>query len=67
MTSPLDFIMETDPNDSVEKDPILSYMEEFTIRTLRLTSQKWSRMLGVDAQKVLFTAFLTSDFPQVHD
>ena len=57
----------SDPNDSVEKDPILSYMEEFTIRTLRLTSQKWSRMLGVDAQRILLTSFLTSNYPQVHD
>ena len=56
-----------DATDSVEKDPILTYMEEFTIRTLRMTSKHWSRMLGVDAQRVLITAFLTHNSPQVQN
>ena len=58
--------MENNPpkeNEYINK--ILEFMEAFLNCSLRVPSNKWSRMMSSDTQKHLVHAFVTMNQPQV--
>ena len=47
-------------------DPRIDFIAEYTLKSLRLKSDKWSRLIAPDEIKKFFNRFLEQDKPQVH-
>ena len=47
------------------RDPRMEYLQEYTLKTLRLKPDKWSRMLVSDEQRTFVNAFIDRNSPQV--
>ena len=47
------------------RDPRMEYLQEYTLKTLRLKPDKWSRMLVSDEQRTFVNAFIDRNAPQV--
>ena len=48
------------------RDPRMEYLMDYTLRTLRLKPDKWSRMLVSDEQRTFVNAFIDRPGPQVN-
>ena len=47
-------------------DPRIDFIAEYTLKSLRLKSDKWSRLIAPDEIKKFFNRFLEKDKPQVN-
>ena len=47
-------------------DPRIDFIAEYTLKSLRLKSDKWSRLIAPDEIKKFFNRFLEQDKPQVY-
>ena len=48
-----------------EKDPRIEFLENFTLKSLRLKSDKWSRLLISDEMRNFLLRFIDHTVPQV--
>ena len=48
-----------------EKDPRLEFLSEFTLKSLRLKSDKWARLMISDEQRTYLSRFIDYNVPQV--
>jgi len=48
-------------------DPRYDFLQDFTLKSLRLKPDKWSRMLVSDEQRTFITNFVERGMPQVSD
>ena len=48
-----------------EKDPRIEFLENFTLKSLRLKSDKWSRLLISDEMRTFLLRFIDHTLPQV--
>ena len=48
-----------------EKDPRIEFLENFTLKSLRLKSDKWSRLLISDEMRTFLLRFIDHTVPQV--
>ena len=48
-----------------EKDPRIEFLENFTLKSLRLKSDKWSRLLISDEMRTFLLRFIDHIVPQV--
>ena len=49
----------------IEHDPRYLYLQDVTLKSLRLKPDKWSRMLVSDEQRTYITNFVERPYPQV--
>ena len=54
-----------DAQDAGEKDPRLEFLADFTLKSLRLKSDKWARLLISDEQRTFLSRFIDHTVPQV--
>ncbi len=47
-------------------DPRYDFLQDFTLKSLRLKPDKWSRMIVSDEQRNFITNFVERPNPQVH-
>ena len=47
------------------KDPRLDFIQDYTLRSLRLKPDKWARMVVSNEQMAFITSFVENGFPQV--
>ena len=47
------------------KDPRLDFIQDYTLRSLRLKPDKWARMVVSNEQMAFITNFVETGFPQV--
>ena len=43
---------------TTRSDPRVDYIQEFTLKTLRLKPDKWARMIISDEQRIFISAFV---------
>ena len=55
----------TDSTETGEKDPRIEFLSEFTLKSLRLKSDKWARLVISDEQRTFLSRFVDHTFPQV--
>ena len=48
-----------------QKDPRIDFLSEFTLKTLRLKPDKWSRLMISDEQRTFLARFIDYSVPQV--
>ena len=48
-----------------EKDPRIEFLSEFTLKSLRLKSDKWSRLMISDEMRTYLSRFTDYNVPQV--
>ena len=48
-----------------EKDPRIEFLADFTLKSLRLKSDKWSRLLISDEMRNFLLRFIDHTVPQV--
>ena len=48
-----------------EKDPRIEFLSEFTLKSLRLKSDKWARLMISDEQRTYLSRFIDYNVPQV--
>ena len=48
-----------------EKDPRIEFLADFTLKSLRLKSDKWSRLLISDEMRTFLLRFIDHIVPQV--
>ena len=48
-----------------EKDPRIEFLADFTLKSLRLKSDKWSRLLISDEMRTFLLRFVDHTVPQV--
>ena len=51
--------------DGGEKDPRVEFLADFTLKSLRLKSDKWARLLISDEQRTYLSRFVDHTVPQV--
>ena len=49
------------------KDPRLDFIQDYTLRTLRLKPEKWARMVVSNEQMAFITGFIEHANPQVRN
>lgn len=54
-----------DSGDGGEKDPRVEFLAEFTLKSLRLKSDKWARLVISDEQRTFISRFVDHTLPQV--
>ena len=47
------------------KDPRLDFIQDYTLRSLRLKPDKWARMVVSNEQMNFITSFIENGYPQV--
>ena len=47
------------------KDPRLDFIQDFTLRSLRLKPEKWARLVVSNEQMAFITNFVENGYPQV--
>ena len=47
------------------KDPRLDFLQDYTLRSLRLKPDKWQRMIVSNEQMAFITGFVENGYPQV--
>ena len=47
------------------KDPRLDFIQDYTLRSLRLKPDKWARMVVSNEQMAFITNFVEQGYPQV--
>ena len=52
--------------DGGEKDPRVEFLADFTLKSLRLKSDKWARLLISDEQRTYLSRFIDHTVPQVY-
>ena len=45
-------------SETANKDPRIDYIQEFTLKSLRLKPDKWARMVISDEQRIFIQAFV---------
>ena len=48
------------------RDPRMEYLQDYTLKTLRIKPEKWTRMLVSDEQRTFVNAFIDRNGPQVN-
>ena len=48
-----------------EKDPRVEFLADFTLKSLRLKSDKWTRLLISDEMRTYISRFIDHTIPQV--
>ena len=56
----------TDTQEGGEKDPRIEFLADFTLKSLRLKSDKWARLLISDEQRTFLSRFIDHTVPQVY-
>jgi hypothetical protein len=51
--------------DPLALDPRYDFLQDYTLKSLRLKSDKWARMIISDEQRNYILHFLDRPFPQV--
>jgi dynein heavy chain len=46
-------------------DPRFDFIQDYTLKSLRLKPDKWSRMMVSDEQRTFITNFVERTYPQV--
>ena len=52
--------------DGGEKDPRVEFLADFTLKSLRLKSDKWARLVISDEQRTYLSRFIDHTVPQVY-
>ena len=52
--------------DGGEKDPRVEFLADSTLKSLRLKSDKWARLLISDEQRTYLSRFIDHTVPQVY-
>ena len=52
--------------DAGEKDARIEFLADFTLKSLRLKSDKWARLVISDEQRTFLSRFVDHTVPQVH-
>ena len=47
------------------KDPRMDFIQDYTLRSLRLKPDKWQRMVVSNEQMAFITGFVENGYPQV--
>ena len=55
----------TDSAEGGEKDPRIEFLADFTLKSLRLKSDKWARLVISDEQRTFLSRFVDHTVPQV--
>ena len=55
-----------DSGDGGEKDPRIEFLADFTLKSLRLKSDKWARLVISDEQRTFLSRFVDHTVPQVN-
>ena len=55
----------TDITVTEVKDPRMDFIQDYTLRSLRLKPDKWQRMIVSNEQMAFISGFIENGFPQV--
>ena len=62
---PSDKMVIAEAGEGGEKDVRIEFLADFTLKSLRLKSDKWSRLLISDEMRTYLSRFVDHKFPQV--